>query len=176
MQVEKRACVFLDRDGIINKDYVDYTYTIERFELMPGVKEALQSLKSNGYLLVLITNQSGIAKGIYSHEDVAMVHGYMNELLGHPFDAIYYSPYHQTISNSLSRKPDSLLFERAIAKFDIDISKSWMVGDRPRDMTPAKKLGIPCIHVLETPETPCEGDISANDLPQAVQLILSNKI
>lgn len=176
MQLDKRPCVFLDRDGIINKDYVDYTYTIERFEVLPGVKEALHKLKANGYLLVLITNQSGIAKGIYTHEDVAKVHEHMNDMLEHPFDAIYYSPYHQTISNSLSRKPDSLMLERAIAKFQIEVAKSWMVGDRPRDMTPAKKLGIPCIHVLETPETECEGDFSALHLLGAAEIIISRKL
>ena len=163
-------CIFLDRDGVINKDYVDYTYTIEKFEILPKVVEALKLFKNEGYLLVVITNQSGIAKGIYSHQDVHAVHGYFQEQSGNLIDAFYYCPYHGSTSESLTRKPGSLMFEKAIAKFDIDINKSWMIGDRGRDLIPAKKLGIKTIHLCEEEEgLDCNGVVK--DLMEAYDLI-----
>ncbi len=140
-------CVFLDRDGVINKDFVDYAYTLDRFIILPGVAEAVKLLKEAGYLLIIVTNQSGIIKGIYSREQMHTCHKYMQEILGHQIDKIYYSPWHQTHSESLSRKPGTLMFEKAVAKFDIDISKSWMIGDKKRDLIPAIKMGLKTIQV-----------------------------
>lgn len=165
-------CVFLDRDGVINKDYVDYTYTVERFEILEGVVSALKSLKEAGYLLIVITNQSGIAKGIYDHQDVFNCHNYFDKESGNLIDAYYYSPYHQTVGASLSRKPDSLMFEKAIAKYDIDINQSFMVGDRERDITPAYKLNIPTILIEEHPGTETKALYKVNNLPEAAALIL----
>lgn len=135
-------CVFLDRDGVINKDKVDYVYKIEDVKILEGVPQALQKLKERGYLLIVITNQSGIDRNIYSHSDVATTHAEIQKRVYNLIDVFYYSPYHRTITNSLSAKPDSLLFEKAIAKYKIDPSQSWMVGDRERDLIPAEKLGI----------------------------------
>ena len=70
----KQKCIFLDRDGVLNVDRVDYVYRMEDFIIPPGVGEALKALKEAGYLLIIITNQSGIAKGIYRREDVYMIH------------------------------------------------------------------------------------------------------
>lgn len=69
-----QKCVFLDRDGVLNVDRVDYVYRLQEFIIPPGVPEALQALKQAGYLLIVITNQSGIAKGIYERKDVYMIH------------------------------------------------------------------------------------------------------
>ncbi|WP_028978476.1 D-glycero-alpha-D-manno-heptose-1,7-bisphosphate 7-phosphatase [Sporocytophaga myxococcoides] len=165
-------CIFLDRDGVINVDKVDYTYTLEDFKIIPGVIEALEAFKKAGYLLVVITNQSGIAKGIYGHEDVKICHDFFQEKCGCLIDRYYYSPYHQTISESISRKPDSLMFEKAIAKFDIDIESSWMIGDKNRDLVPAKKLGIKTVLVGHEEPYPVEVDIKADDLKKASELIL----
>ena len=140
-------CIFLDRDGVINKDYVDYAYTLERFEILPGVPEAVTMLKDAGYVLVIITNQSGIVKGVYTREQMNECHAYMQEVLGHRIDKIYYNPWHESHSISLSRKPRTMMFEKAIAKFDIDISQSWMIGDKERDLIPAVKLGLKTIQV-----------------------------
>ncbi|MBO9700518.1 MAG: HAD family hydrolase [Sporocytophaga sp.] len=165
-------CIFLDRDGVINVDKVDYTYTLEDFKIIPGVIEALKAFKKAGYLLVVITNQSGIAKGIYGHEDVKICHDFFQEKCGNLIDRYYYSPYHQTISESISRKPDSLMFEKAIAKFDIDIKSSWMIGDKNRDLVPAKKLGIKTVLVGHEEPNPVEVNIKADDLKNASELIL----
>ncbi|MFT6866409.1 MAG: D-glycero-D-manno-heptose 1,7-bisphosphate phosphatase [Cyclobacteriaceae bacterium] len=140
-------CVFLDRDGVINKDFVDYAYTLDRFIILPGVLEAVSLLKQSGYLLVVVTNQSGIVKGIYTREQMHECHQYMQQVLDHQIDRIYYSPWHQSHSESLSRKPGTLMFEKAVAKFGIDVSQSWMIGDKKRDMIPAQKMGLKTIQV-----------------------------
>lgn len=135
-------CVFLDRDGVINVDFVDYVYTIEKFAFLPKVKEALVLLKKEGYKLIVITNQSGIIKGIYSPEDVVNVYGYIQKETDGALDDMYVAPYHETYTASLTRKPDSLMLEKAIAKYDTDIEHSWMIGDKERDLIPGKKLGL----------------------------------
>ena len=168
----KKKCVFLDRDGVINVDNVNYTYKVEEFKIIDGVIPALKMLKEAGYLLIIITNQSGIAKGIYQHEDVYKCHDYFDQESGNLIDEYFYSPYHQTISESLSRKPDSLMFEKAIAKYDIDITQSWMVGDRERDITPANKLNIPTILIEEFPNTETNAKYKVDSLLEAAELIL----
>ncbi|MCR9253405.1 MAG: HAD-IIIA family hydrolase [bacterium] len=140
-------CIFLDRDGVINKDFVDYAYSLDKFFILDGVEEGLKNLKDAGYLLVIITNQSGIAKGIYTREDMQVCHDYLQDRVGGIIDGIYYSPYHQTITESLSRKPGTLMFEKAISKFNVDVNQSWMIGDKKRDLVPAIKMGLKTIQV-----------------------------
>ncbi|MDX1629110.1 MAG: HAD family hydrolase [Fulvivirga sp.] len=140
-------CVFLDRDGVLNRDYVDYVYTLDKLEILPGTFEAISALKKAGYLVIVVTNQSGIAKGIYSREDMHTIHQEMQKVYHNMIDHFYYAPWHPLKTESLTRKPDSLMFEKAIAKFNIDPKLSWMVGDKERDLIPAKKLGIKTIQV-----------------------------
>lgn len=135
-------CVFLDRDGVINKDYVDYAYSLDRFIILDGVLEGLKKLKEAGFKLAIITNQSGIAKGVYTREDMQICHDFLQEQCGGIIDEIQYAPYHPLVTESLTRKPDSLMFEKAISKLKTDISQSWMLGDKERDLIPAKKLGL----------------------------------
>lgn len=137
----------MDRDGVINKDFVDYAYTLDRFIILSGVREGITMLKEAGYLLVIVTNQSGIVKGVYTREQMHQCHEYMQNELNNQIDKIYYSPWHQSYSESLSRKPGTLMFEKAIAKFDIDVAQSWMIGDKERDMIPAIKIGLKTIQV-----------------------------
>lgn len=137
--------IFLDRDGIVNREIGDYVYRMEDFILNEGVIEALLFWKKSGYKLVVITNQGGIAKGLYSHEDVNTLHHYLRNTLnasGIALDAIYYSPHHSDIGNSLSRKPGSLMIERALARYAIDPSASVMIGDRIRDIQAAAGAGV----------------------------------
>lgn len=169
----KNPCILLDRDGVINKDYVDYAYDLNKFEILPGVVEGLKSLKEAGFKLVIITNQSGIIKGIYDHKDVFICHNYLQEQCGGIIDDIFYSPYHENWSRSLSRKPGSLMYERAISRFDADISKSWMLGDKQRDLLPARNLGLHTILVGDA-DTPLESDIHCPDLLTASKHILAN--
>lgn len=141
----KHKAVFLDRDGVINHDPGDYTRSIEEFTLLPGVLSALKKLHDAGYLLILITNQGGIAKGLYSHEDVAEIHDFLCascRQAGAPITAIYYSPHHDLYSRSLSRKPGSLMVERALARYEVDPDQSFMIGDKQRDLDAAAGAGV----------------------------------
>ncbi len=142
-----KKCIFLDRDGVINKDYVDYVYSAEKLEILSGVVETIRAFKEAGYLIIVITNQSGISKGVYSREQMHETHRLIQEACGHCIEHFYYAPGHPTFSETLSRKPDSLLFEKAIAKFKVDAARSWMIGDKDKDLLPAKKLGIRTIQV-----------------------------
>lgn len=144
-------CIFLDRDGVINRDRVDYAYDLAHFEILPGVAEALAKLKRAGFTLVIVTNQSGIAKGIYTRQDMEACHQFMHEQTHHVIDAVYYAPHHPGVTESLTRKPDSLMFEKAIARFGVDTKQSWMIGDKERDILPAYKLGIPSILISPEP-------------------------
>jgi len=149
-----QKCIFLDRDGVLNKDFVDYVYTIEKLTIMSGVSEALAILKNKGYRLVVITNQSGIAKGVYKHEDVAICHNYIQEQTGNLIDHFYYSPYHASKTESLATKPGTLYFEKAIAKYNLNPDHCWMVGDMERDLIPARKMGLKTILIPHrTPES-----------------------
>jgi D-glycero-D-manno-heptose 1,7-bisphosphate phosphatase len=140
--------VFLDRDGILNVERGDYVWTLEDFKIVPGIIDVLKDLKSQGFLLVVVTNQAGIAKGRYTREDMHRCHEYFQEESGNLIDHFYFAANHPSFSESLLRKPDSLMWEKAIAKFNIDPSQSWMVGDKERDLIPAKKLGIKTIRVF----------------------------
>jgi len=95
--------------------------------------------------VVLITNQGGLAKGLYTHEDVADIHAHLAracEENGTPILDIFYSPHHPSTGKSLSRKPGSLMVERACAKHQLDPSRSWMVGDKQRDLDAASPVGV----------------------------------
>lgn len=165
-------CIFLDRDGVINKDYVDYVYDLKKFEFIPGVPEAFQKFKDAGYLLIVITNQSGVVKGIYTKEDVFIVHNHIQEETNNALDDIYMAQYHEKWTNSLTRKPNSLMLEKAIAKYDIDINQSWMIGDKTRDLVPAWKLGLKTAIVGGEKEK--EASIEASSLLEASNIILGN--
>lgn len=162
--------VFLDRDGVINRERGEYTFRIKDFELIEGVVDSIDKIKSAGYKVIVITNQAGIAKGLYSVEQMKACHLKMQEACSNQFDAIYFAPLHPSISESLARKPGSLMFERAMAKFDIDVSESWMVGDKMRDLIPAKALGIRTILVGEA-ERGSEADHQRDSLYDSIDLI-----
>lgn len=166
-------CIFLDRDGVINEDNPNYTFRVESFKILPQVIEALRLLKSNGFFLVVVTNQSGIAQGLYTQSQMQQCHDFFQQQSGNIIDHFYFSPDHPTVSASLSRKPSALMFEKAIAKFNIDVTRSWMVGDRGRDIVPARKLGINTIQIGDEIEDHEKADYSVANLLEAAQLILS---
>lgn len=169
--MEKQKCVFLDRDGVLNRERGDYTYKLEDFEVLPRVPEALALLKENGFLLVVVTNQAGMAKGLYQQEHVLACHQKLQDACEKLIDALYFAPGHPSFSESLSRKPDSLMLERAIARFNIDPSASWMVGDSLRDLQAAAKVGVKSVLVGEE-HLPQAHIWQAQDLWEAAQLIL----
>lgn len=143
--IAMNKALFLDRDGVINHDPGDYTMRLEEFVLLPTAIEAIRFAVENGYLVIVITNQGGIAKGLYDHAEVHKMHAFLESACrdaGVEITHIYYSPHHPDFGNSLSRKPGSLLLERALGRFNIDASKSVMMGDRDRDVQCAQKAGV----------------------------------
>ena len=140
-----QKAVFLDRDGVINNGDLYYTYKTEDFKFNPDVFEALSLLVKHDYLLIVITNQGGIAKGIYTHKNVQSLHNYMIDELQKQqirITEVYYCPHHDSIEKCICRKPDSGNIEKAIARFRIDVSKSYMIGDSERDILAGKKAGL----------------------------------
>jgi D-glycero-D-manno-heptose 1,7-bisphosphate phosphatase len=134
--------VFLDRDGTINVDK-EYLYKISDFEFLPGTREALYKLQEAGYRLVIITNQSGVARGYYKEEDVCALHDWLSQTLareGILLSGIYYCPHHPDGSAEAyrmkcnCRKPALGLFYRAASELDIDLNSSIAIGDRMRDL------------------------------------------
>lgn len=140
-----RKAVFLDRDGVINDGSLYYTYRIEDFIINPDIPEALKLLCDCGYALIVVSNQSGVAKGVYSENDVEMVHEYMKTVLEKQnikFDGIYYCPHHPDVADCECRKPKNKLFLDAISEHNIDPDKSFMIGDSKRDIEAAHRTGI----------------------------------
>jgi D-glycero-D-manno-heptose 1,7-bisphosphate phosphatase len=169
----KNKCIFLDRDGVLNVDRVDYVYRMEEFIIPTGVGEALRALKDAGYLLVIITNQSGIAKGVYKREDVYMIHQAIQDGTGVELDDIYFCPYHEKFdSHSLTRKPGSLMIEKAAAKYEVDMDASWMVGDHERDITAGTRAGLRTIR-LAPQGTETKATHLVDDLLAASKIILA---
>lgn len=170
--MQKNRCVFLDRDGVINSETGNYIYRVEDFDIVQGVPEAIQILKENGYYLIVVTNQAGISKGLFTVEQMEKCHSYMNKKTNYLIDEIYYSRWHPSVSESLARKPGSLMFERAIAKFNIDPIASWMVGNAERDLIPARKMGLHTIFIGST-EAGIRADYYSINLIEAVKIILN---
>ncbi|MCB0395738.1 MAG: HAD family hydrolase [Flavobacteriales bacterium] len=137
--------VFLDRDGVINMERDTYTYLREDFVLVDGMLDQLKRLQEAGYLLVVISNQSGISKGLYRHEEVLELHEvFLKQCAdaGVNVAGFYYCPHHPDYGRCLCRKPDSLMLEKALARFNIDAGRSFMIGDKPRDIEAAEKAGV----------------------------------
>lgn len=137
--------VFFDRDGVINKEIDRYIEKVEEFEILPGIGEALSVLKQRGYKLVLVTNQGGIAKGLYGHEEVREMHDILQNYLADfdaCFDLLYYSPHHPDFGNSLNRKPGSMMVERGLARLQADPAQCVIIGDKQRDMDCGAAAGV----------------------------------
>ena len=145
-----RKVIFLDRDGVINIERGEYTFKVDDFKCVDGLFEALTILKDRGFEFIVITNQGGISKGIYNHIDVFNVHSIMQQWFNEaeiPILAIYYCPHHSFIEKCICRKPDSLMLEKAIAKYNIDIKSSYFIGDSRRDELAGQKIGLNTIRV-----------------------------
>ena len=137
-------CIFLDRDGVINKE-IGFVFRVEDFVLTDDIIPSLKKLQDAGFIFIVITNQSGIAKQLYTHEDVQAVHTHMLSLMkenGIRISEIYYCTHHPDVEPCICRKPDSGMLEKAIARFNIDVKQSYMIGDKERDVQAAEKVGV----------------------------------
>lgn len=131
----KVKAIFLDRDGTINVE-VNYLHEPEKFQFLPNVPEALKLLQSLHYKLIVITNQAGIAKGIYPMKDMERTNDYMIQQLksvGVTLDGIYFCP-HRTEDHCICRKPLPGMILQATKDLDVDLSKSWTIGDKLSDI------------------------------------------
>ena len=140
-----KPAVFLDRDGTLNENAPsgDYTRRPEDVKLLPGVAEALKRLQDAGYLLVVYSNQSGVAYGLLTCEDVKTVNAHIQGLLcrrGVEIAGSYFCP-HGRESTCECRKPRPGMLLRAAEELGIDLARSWGVGDAPRDLEAARRAG-----------------------------------
>ena len=150
MPSEKNKAVFLDRDGVINRELGKYVTHLEDFIINDGVEAALKSFQEKKYALIVISNQGGIAKGICSKDEVDYLHLHLQRAMknkGIEILEVYYCPHHPDTSNCICRKPDSQLLEKAMARFDIDPALSYFIGDADRDMQAGGKAGVRTIKV-----------------------------
>ncbi|MCG9965305.1 MAG: D-glycero-beta-D-manno-heptose 1,7-bisphosphate 7-phosphatase [Shewanella sp.] len=150
--------VFLDRDGVINKDH-GYVHQVDDFEYIEGVFEACLALKQQGYKLVVVTNQSGIARGMYTEDQFHSLTEWMDWNFadkGVELDGIYYCPHHNEKGigeykvDCDCRKPKPGMLLDAAKFLKIDLSQSVMVGDKADDMLAAKAAGVPTRILVRT--------------------------
>jgi D-glycero-D-manno-heptose 1,7-bisphosphate phosphatase len=148
-----RPAAFLDRDGVLNVDH-GYVYRPDRLEWIAGAQQAVRLLNENGYLVIVVTNQSGVARGIYDEAAVRQFHSHMQEALqtqGAHIDAFYYCPHHPsgTVKEFAvrcdCRKPGIGMLEQAVADWPIDLARSFLIGDKDDDMAAAAAFKIRAI-------------------------------
>ena len=141
----KNKAVFLDRDGVLNRELGDYIRRFEDFEVLDNF-DALKAVQDKGYLLIVATNQGGLAKGWYSEEELAKMHRYLTDAYkqhGVEITDIFYCPHHPNFTGECDcRKPKPGLLLQGIAKYNIDPSKSYFIGDRDRDIEAATAAGV----------------------------------
>ena len=146
--------VFLDRDGVLIED-VHYLSRVEDVKFLSGIPDAIKQINQLGYLAILITNQSVVARGQCSEENLHKIHEYMLNYLnqaGARLDAIYYCPHHPDFEyNSVSvcdcRKPGTLLVDKAVERFNIDVNQSFFVGDKESDIQCGVNAGLTTVGV-----------------------------
>ena len=143
-----KKAVFLDRDGVINRDK-NFVTSWEEFEFLPGISENIKKLNDADYLVIVVTNQSGIKRGLYSEETLKQIHENMKNALeekGAFIDDIFYCPHYDG-DDCNCRKPKPGMILEAAKKHNIDLNQSWMIGDSKRDIEAGKRTGCKTILV-----------------------------
>lgn len=188
----KQKCIFLDRDGTINIDY-GHISSPDQIELLPHAAEAIRLINQSDYICVVVTNQPVIARGMCSFDDMDKIHSRLETLLGkeHAYvDDIFFCPHHphkgfegevpELKIDCECRKPKSGMFLDAQAKYNIDFTESYIIGDGTRDMEAGQRLGMKTV-LVKTGEAGLDGihdvipDFEAEDILAAVQLILQTE-
>lgn len=149
----QKPAIFLDRDGTLNIDK-GYVHRIEDWEWIPGAIDAIVAFKKAGFLVIIITNQAGIARGYYGEADITNLHTRVNgELKEHGvlIDAFYHCPHHPefgAVRECECRKPMPGMIDKARQDFDIDLGHSWLIGDKVSDIQAGLAAGVKSILVL----------------------------
>ena len=142
---QKNKAVFLDRDGVLNHEMGDYIRRIEDFEVLDNFA-ALKELQDRGYLLIVATNQGGLAKGWYSEDELAKMHQKLIDdysAHGVRFTDFFYCPHHPDFTGDCDcRKPKPGLLVKGIEKYNIDPARSYFIGDRERDVIAGTAAGV----------------------------------
>jgi D-glycero-D-manno-heptose 1,7-bisphosphate phosphatase len=138
--------VFFDRDGVINSDEgLYYIYKLSDFKLNEGIVDNMKLLSDAGFVIIIVSNQGGIGKGLYAKKDTELIHDYLRDTCRKEninLGEIYFCPHHNETGLCLCRKPGSLMIEKAIARFNIDPEQSFLIGDGKRDIEAANNAGI----------------------------------
>lgn len=169
--------VFLDRDGVINKNPKEHDYikSWEEFLFLPGVKEAIKRLNEGGYRVIVVSNQAGINKGIISHKTVQEINRRMMEEVkkaGGRIEKVYYCP-HRSDEKCNCRKPRPGLFLQAAKDCKIDFKRSYFIGDLASDIEAGHRVGLKVIFIPSKREKRKEKpDYVTSDLNEAADLIL----
>ncbi|WP_084397992.1 D-glycero-alpha-D-manno-heptose-1,7-bisphosphate 7-phosphatase [Henriciella aquimarina] len=146
----RRPALFLDRDGVLNVDR-GYVSRVEDFEWIEGAIDCVANFKRRGWFVFVVTNQSGIARGLYTEEDMQTLHAHMAEELekaGTAIDHFYYAPWHEAGEiaryrrESIDRKPGPGMLLQAMADFPVNREQSFLIGDKQTDMEAARAAGV----------------------------------
>ena len=141
--------VFFDRDGVINKERPDYVKSVDELHIFPNVAENVKILKNSGFMIVVITNQSAINRGLMTHDDLNKIHFAIQNHLqkkGTKIDAFYYCP-HRPDENCECRKPKPRLFFKASKELNLDLKNSWMIGNNESDIQAAEFAGCKSVKI-----------------------------
>lgn len=179
------SCVFLDRDGVINEELYDYVKKKEDFRLLKDVGKAIKLLNENKILVIVISNQAGIGRGLYSKEIAEGINALMKEELAKRdayLDAIYYCPHHPD-DKCFCRKPEIGMFKEASSHFNFNLNNCIMIGDKIIDIEAGRKAGCKTGLVLtgygkkmleDRENWQFQPDFIADNLYEAVKLILNS--
>ena len=175
-EAKKSPAIFLDRDGTLIRD-VGHLYRQEQVEILPRVAEAIRLLRGQGFLLVVVTNQSAVARGRLTEEELGRIHDALNARLAQDdahLDGIYYCPHHSTEGVGLyhaecdCRKPNTGMIVRAVSDLGLDPSRSYVVGDQTSDMELADRIGAKGVRIAS--QLVAGGDSEARKYPVVADL------
>lgn len=166
-----RPAAFIDRDGVINRER-HYVHRIEDFEVLPGVAKGLRLLREQGYVLVVVTNQAGIARGLYSEQDFQRLTAHMHQVLNHAgagVDAVYHCPHHPTAGQGElvracdCRKPEPGMLLQAAHDMQLDLRRSVLVGDKGSDIDAGRRAGLAACVLVRSGHAVTAEDIRRSD-------------
>lgn len=180
-QRRRARAVFLDRDGVINED-VGYIGDAARVKILPGVAQAIHQLNQKKFKVIVVTNQSAVARGLFSEADVQQVNDYIKKKLAEKqavIDGIYYCPHHiegvieKYRRDCNCRKPKTGMIEDAVRDFHLDLKSSFLIGDNESDIEAGRRADCRTILITSTGKgTNAAADYAAGDLPEAVACLL----